>query len=210
MLAVGGHSISEVEILNVQGSKLAKKSFIEAKIDNKIQNCVTHLDWSCESGLLALNFEASELKYTAISHRKGTLATTSVKDVKWYTWTCTFGPPVQGTTTNSDGKHLLSACRSRNQTLVATSDEFGRVNLFRYPCIDQKSNPKSYKGHCSGVTKVRFLDNDNYCVSTGGHDKSIILWETDVNSSKTQTDKKQHGTDLLGIFNHPSGAKQHR
>jgi hypothetical protein len=29
------------------------------------------------------------------------------------------------------------------------------------------------------VTKVKFSANDTYLVTTGGHDKTVLIWETD-------------------------------
>jgi WD40 repeat protein len=34
-------------------------------------------------------------------------------------------------------------------------------------------------GHSSHVTKVKFTANDKYVISTGGNDKTVIVWETD-------------------------------
>jgi len=34
-------------------------------------------------------------------------------------------------------------------------------------------------GHSSHVTKVKFTASDSYVVSTGGNDKTVIVWETD-------------------------------
>jgi WD40 repeat protein len=34
-------------------------------------------------------------------------------------------------------------------------------------------------GHSSHVTKVKFSANDQYVVTTGGNDKTVIVWETD-------------------------------
>lgn len=53
------------------------------------------------------------------------------------------------------------------------------VKLFRYPCVDEKSAFKSYLGHSSHVTKVKFSPNDKYVISTGGNDKTVLVWETD-------------------------------
>lgn len=34
-------------------------------------------------------------------------------------------------------------------------------------------------GHSSHVTKVKFSANDKYVITTGGNDKTVIVWETD-------------------------------
>lgn len=37
---------------------------------------------------------------------------------------------------------------------------------------------KSYIGHSSHVTRVRFSKDDRYLVSTGGNDRTVLLWST--------------------------------
>jgi microtubule-associated protein-like 6 len=32
-------------------------------------------------------------------------------------------------------------------------------------------------GHSSHVTKVKFSADDKYIVTTGGHDKTVLIWE---------------------------------
>jgi len=63
--------------------------------------------------------------------------------------------------------------------VLATGDDFGKVNLFKYPCVQEKSASKSFIGHSSHVTEVKFSASDKYVISTGGNDKTVIVWETD-------------------------------
>jgi microtubule-associated protein-like 6 len=55
------------------------------------------------------------------------------------------------------------------------------VKLFKYPSVTDKSEFKAYRGHSSHVTRVRFSFDDKYLVSIGGNDKTIIIWNTDLN-----------------------------
>jgi len=57
------------------------------------------------------------------------------------------------------------------------------VNLFRWPCVEERSKHKTYYGHSSHVTKVRFSAGDNYLLSTGGGDCTVFVWETDFGVS---------------------------
>lgn len=34
-------------------------------------------------------------------------------------------------------------------------------------------------GHSSHVTKVKFSADDTFVVSTGGNDKTVLIWKTD-------------------------------
>lgn len=60
------------------------------------------------------------------------------------------------------------------------------MKIFKYPCVVEKSGFKSYKGHSSHVTRVRFLDNDKYLISTGGLDKTNMIWRTTYGEGKTE------------------------
>ena len=53
------------------------------------------------------------------------------------------------------------------------------VKLFKFPCTVEKASFKSYMGHSSHVTRVKFSNNDKFVISTGGNDKTVIVWETD-------------------------------
>ena len=74
---------------------------------------------------------------------------------------------------------MNSTCRSNDQTVLATADDFGKVKLFKYPCVLEKAQYNSYNGHSSHVTKVKFSSGDRFVVSTGGNDKTVIIWQTD-------------------------------
>jgi WD40 repeat protein len=73
-----------------------------------------------------------------------------------------------------------STCRSNSRTILATADDSGKVKLFKYPCVVEKGAQfNEYMGHSSHVTKCKFSAGDTYLVTTGGHDKTVLIWETD-------------------------------
>jgi microtubule-associated protein-like 6 len=51
--------------------------------------------------------------------------------------------------------------------------------MFRWPSVEERSKHKTYNGHSSHVTKVRFSAGDNYLLSTGGGDCTVFVWKTD-------------------------------
>ena len=77
-----------------------------------------------------------------------------MSDTEWFTWTCLLGWPSQGLLQGVDGTDVNAICRSWNKKIVATGDDFGKVNLFKYPSPLPKSKCKSFAGHSSHVTKV--------------------------------------------------------
>jgi hypothetical protein len=73
-----------------------------------------------------------------------------------------------------------STCRSQSRAVLASADDLGKVKLFKYPCVVEKGAQfKEYMGHSSHVTKCKFSAHDNFLVTTGGHDKTVLIWETD-------------------------------
>lgn len=66
---------------------------------------------------------------------------------------------------HSDGYHLL-----------ASADDESMVKVFRYPCMEEKSEATLGKGHASHVTAVKFSKDDQYLFSAGGNDTCILQW----------------------------------
>jgi microtubule-associated protein-like 6 len=111
-------------------------------------------------------------------HGKQLTSASELKDVRWDTWTCTLGWPVKSIWTKGmDGTDINAVCRSRTGHLLATADDFGKVKLFRYPCIDDNAESLVYHGHSSHVTNIKWPYLDSYLVSTGGNDKCVMLWK---------------------------------
>lgn len=52
------------------------------------------------------------------------------------------------------------------------------------------------------MTRVRFTFDDNFLVSTGGNDKSIIIWKTDFGSQEIADNKgfQVEGEDDVAVI----------
>lgn len=87
---------------------------------------------------------------------------------------------------------MNTTCRSNSRVILATGDDFGKVNLFKYPCVVPQAGSKSFIGHSSHVTKVKFSNNDKYVISTGGNDKTVMIWETDF----SMDGQSSHGQEI--------------
>lgn len=62
--------------------------------------------------------------------------TFNARDVDWSTWTCILGFPVMGIWPDgSDGTDVNAVDRSKDGEFLVTSDDFGMVKLFNYPCV---------------------------------------------------------------------------
>lgn len=84
--------------------------------------------------------------------------------------------------TGQDGSDINHADRSHkpvvdSMQLLATADDSGFVNVYRYPSPLEKSSAVKGHGHSSHVTKVRFSPKDNYLFTTGGNDTAVMQWK---------------------------------
>lgn len=172
-VAFGSHGSTYIEIHNISNNKLVSNGLIKG-----MTSVVNFIDWSVESNLIMANSLAYELKFFSITTMKQ-IKSSSVKDQQWYTWTCAIGWSTQGILSGSDRSEINTVCRAQNQNVLAIGEDSSLVKIFRYPSIGKKSGFKAYKGHSSHVTQIRFIGNDEFLVSTGSLDRTIILWKTD-------------------------------
>ncbi|EQC41165.1 hypothetical protein SDRG_01142 [Saprolegnia diclina VS20] len=199
MIAVGSHDTS-IYLYAIKGSSIVKTG-----VFRKHTSYITHFDFSSDSKYLQSNCGAYELLFSDPSSAKHLTSAKSLRDVAWETWTCTLGWPVQGIWPPcADGTDINAVHRSSNMQLLATGDDFGKVKLFRYPCVAKHSVAYAYSGHSSHVTSVRWLHNDTHVVSTGGLDRSILQWhhetgaeeDTAIDVGKTSPSKASLATAL--------------
>ncbi len=144
----------------------------------KHHSYITALDFSSDSKYLQSVSGDYEYLFWDVATGKHITSTSDVRDVKWVTFTCMFGWPVQGIwPAASDGTDINSVDRNNANSLVVTGDDMRRVKLFRYPSIKEKSAFKEYKGHSEHIMQVRFSYDGQYVASIGGLDKTICQWE---------------------------------
>eukprot|EP00276_Gloeochaete_wittrockiana_P019624 CAMPEP_0184336236 /NCGR_PEP_ID=MMETSP1089-20130417/4606_1 /TAXON_ID=38269 ORGANISM="Gloeochaete wittrockiana, Strain SAG46.84" /NCGR_SAMPLE_ID=MMETSP1089 /ASSEMBLY_ACC=CAM_ASM_000445 /LENGTH=666 /DNA_ID=CAMNT_0026661207 /DNA_START=116 /DNA_END=2113 /DNA_ORIENTATION=- len=149
---------------------------------------ITHIDWSEDSRYLMSNSGDYELLYWDAENATQIADTVSMRDVPWCSYTCVLGWPVTGIWPPfADGTDVNAVCRSPSNHLLASGDDFFRVRLFRFPCIsnDEKKKMaphKSFIGHSSHVTNVRFSYDNKYLISIGGNDCTVLLWEVIMDS----------------------------
>merc|ERR1711966_421688 len=137
---------------------------------------VTHVDFSADSSMIRSTCGAYELLFHSVADGSQETQASNLKDTDWASETCTLGWGVQGIwPAAADGTDVNAVDRTGD--LLATSDDFGKVKLFNYPCLTKGAEFVEGKGHSSHVTNVRFInDNEDSVVSVGGNDRSIIVW----------------------------------
>jgi len=144
---------------------------------------VAHLDWSEDGAHIQSNCVAFELLFHDIDHKDLSKSKQNpnahlLKDVKWHSQTCILGWPVQGIFDPAhDGNDVHSCDASPSRTLLVTGDDFGHVNLYRYPVEHTGNKFQCKSGHSSHVPRVRWTRDEKYVVSAGGADKAVIQWK---------------------------------
>ncbi|XP_062915966.1 echinoderm microtubule-associated protein-like 2 isoform X3 [Mobula hypostoma] len=137
---------------------------------------ITHLDWSTDSHYIVTNSGDYEVLYWTPNCKQVPVAD-AVRDLDWASSTCVLSFQVFGIwPEGADGTDINAVCRSTDNKLLATADDFGKVNLFSFPCSQPRAPSHKYGGHSSHVTNVAFLHDSSRLISIGGKDTSVIQW----------------------------------
>ncbi|XP_078620159.1 echinoderm microtubule-associated protein-like 2 [Branchiostoma floridae x Branchiostoma japonicum] len=197
MLAVGSHeNCIYVYTVHNNGRSYQKMGTLRGH-----SSYVTHLDWDVSSRFLQSTSGDYELLYWDVIGLRHVNHASSMTDVTWATQTCVFGYSVFGMwPEDADGTDINACAASHDRTMLASSDDFGKVNLYRYPCSSPMSPGQIYPGHSSHVTCVRFLYDDSYLLSTGGADSAVFQWRVVGKGAKLHKSARgQPSTDNLGV-----------
>jgi len=103
-----------------------------------------------------------------------------LKNVDWFTYTCTYGWPCQGIW---PGKKDLGAptpvsCnRSNDRRMIAVGESKGGVGLYNYPALSKTAKKRQELGHAGEVSNCRFSIDDETLVTVGKHDRGILVWK---------------------------------
>ncbi|XP_049580877.1 echinoderm microtubule-associated protein-like 2 isoform X1 [Syngnathus scovelli] len=138
---------------------------------------VTHVDWSSDSHYLVTNSGDYEILFWEAPSGKHVTNMDTVRNLTWATSTCTLSFNTFGIWPDgADGTDINGVCRSHDDSLLASADDFGKVHLLSFPCSQPRAPGHEYGGHSSHVTSVAFLHDDSRLISTGGKDASILQW----------------------------------
>eukprot|EP00908_Phaeocystis_cordata_P000397 Transcript_10418.p1 GENE.Transcript_10418~~Transcript_10418.p1 ORF type:complete len:480 (+),score=204.92 Transcript_10418:2736-4175(+) len=138
---------------------------------------VLHADWSADGRWVQSVCARCELIYWDARTGARVRDPATMRDVRWASWTCPLGWPVQGIYPKmSDGTDITSAHRSPNGKLLVTTDEFRKLNLFRYPCGPVNAACRSAAAHAAHVGLARFTCDGTHVVSVGAADLTVMVW----------------------------------
>ena len=179
-LAAGAHD-GKVYLYAVERPSAGSLALRRRAVFAKHNSYITHLDFSSDGNYLQSNCGAYELLFSDVSSGSQITSASSLRDVRWHTWTCTLGWPVQGIwPAEADGTDVNAVCRDPSGTVVATGDDFGKVRLFRYPCVKKGAASQLMSGHASHVTNVAFGAFDACVLSAGGGDRCVMQWRHEM------------------------------
>jgi len=142
---------------------------------------VTHLDWSRDGKNVRTNDISYELLFYDVeklgAEKAQNTASKSLADVKWKTESCILTWTVQGIfDPQQDGTDVNCVDVSPDGSLIATGDDYGYVNLFKYPSPVKNASKATFVGHSSHVMSVKFSPDQKNLFSVGGNDKTCIQW----------------------------------
>ena len=83
-----------------------------------------------------------------------------------------------GTDVNTADLGVCKGAGGAEERVVATGDDRGIVSLYRAPALGGKG--RTYGGHSSHVTSVRFTRDASNMFSAGGGDASVLQWEVNT------------------------------
>ena len=169
-LAVGSHD-NNIYVYETSGYSLLGKCA-------KHNSFVVSVDWSLDGSYIRSVCGAHELLFfNGNTYSQDPNGASSTVGTQWATNSAKFGWLVDGIfPSGTDGTHINGVAFSYDQTLIATGDDYGLVNLFRNPCrIGHK--PVSLRGHSEHVVRVAFSSDDQYLFSIGGYDQTLMQWK---------------------------------
>lgn len=164
---------------------------------SKHSSAVLHVDFSSDCKYFMTNCQAGELLFGHLESGVQETSASKLADYNnlpgnddcddngsseqgfWFTQTCKLGWPVQGIfPPGSDLSDINAVDRDISWKYLATSDDFGEVKIYRFPCIFDKAKAIIARGHSSHVTNVRWTAS-NMLISVGGNDKCVFIWDVE-------------------------------
>lgn len=144
----------------------------------KHNSFIVSVDWSKDGKFIRSVCGAHELLFfNGETYQQDTNGASNTKGTEWATSRAKYGWLVDGIfPSGTDGTHINSVEFSSDNSLIATGDDYGLVNIFRNPCRGG-AKPISLRGHSEHVVRVTFHKDDQYIFSVGGYDQTLMQWK---------------------------------
>ena len=136
----------------------------------KHNSFVTAFDWTVDSSYIRSQCGAYEkLYFDIVGKQHDSAGLSNCKDKEWATVTVKLGWDVQGIHPNGeDGSHINGVSICKQSAILAAGDDWGLVNFYNYPVLDNTHESSSYTGHSEHVTRVVFNEAGDKAFTVGG------------------------------------------
>ena len=170
---------------------------------------ITGLDFSSDSAWLQSNCGGYELHFFEADTGMFVPNHSRMRDVEWASQNCTMGWNVQGLwTPYRDGVECTAVdcnfTRRDTGSIAAGGDNFGRVQIARYPCLESKAIMKRYKYCANPINRIHFSTNNAYLFAVCGADKMIMqfthkrdITENLAHDAALRDDLPEEGKDYI-------------
>ena len=136
----------------------------------KHNSFVTAFDWTVDSSYIRSQCGAYEkLYFDIVGKQHDSAGLSNTKDKEWATVTVKLGWDVQGIHPNGeDGSHINGVSICKQSAILAAGDDWGLVNFYNYPVLDNTHESSSYTGHSEHVTRIVFNEAGDKAFTVGG------------------------------------------
>lgn len=172
-LAVGSHDNNLfVYTVTEDGKYELYKTF------SKHTSFITSFDWSADGEFIrTVSGDYEKLYFDVKNKVQDTNGHINLKDKEWATKSVKLGWDVQGVfPSGEDGTHVNYVSLSPDHSTLVSCDDFGLLNFYRYPVLDNTHQAHSYAAHSEHVVRAEFSPDGSRLWSVGGQDKALIQW----------------------------------
>ena len=203
-LAVGSWD-ANIYIYTLQDNSVCR--FQNIHVLSKHNSIISNIDFSSNGMYLRSNCDAYELYYWDLRKGLGIKSHSYIRDTEWYTHNCSLSWASQGVwSRENDGTKITSidynARGNAGDRVLVAGDNYGRVRLFRYPCLSCRYLCKVYRGHNGAVSSIRWIGAGSYLVTVGQYDNAIFIYRREVDDEAILDTTSQQGkrsTNFTGL-----------
>jgi len=171
-LAVGSYD-TNIYMYNV------KDGYSKRAVVKCCQSWITHFDFTVDSQYVQMSDGGHSLLFAECTNGIQIPTPASLKDAQWATVTTPLGWAAQGfwPKNKKENVEITSCGKNKDSTQICTTDNYGRLRLWRYPCHREESGHISYRGHSYDAKNVAWGAHDGFVVSLGGRDRCLFQWK---------------------------------
>lgn len=177
---------------------------------------VTNFDFSSDCAYLQSNCGKHELLFYDANTGSEVSRASDLKDVEWATCNCPLGWATQGIWAPQKFVNKLNVntvdryTDSKNTALIISGDNYGRIRLYRYPCITKGSAYFEFRGHVTNIRNVRFHPKFPYVLSCGGDDRCIFQWRMENDQPEAEAGVYEDNINSEDELDNIDGAQMDR